>query len=278
MRIGTTSFIYPGGWLYNVERLAPHFDDLEILFFEAGGPAAFPSAAECQALAACKRQHGLSYSLHTPLEASLASLDPLRRAAGVSAVLRAIDRAAPFEPENYVLHVYLGDGERAPRPSDLDAWRERATLSLRELLAHGIASRALCVEVLDYDFALIEPVVEALDLSIALDIGHLVRDGRDELSELERYLPRTRIIQWHGTEPGGRDHRSLVHYPRAQARELLRTLAAHAYAGVLTLEVFDEAELDSSRARLSELLAELGAAGAAPPQGGSCGAAPGTAP
>jgi len=274
MRIGTTSFIYPGGWLYNVERLAPHFDDLEILFFEASGPGAFPSAAECQALARCKREHRLSYSLHTPLDASLASLDPERRAAGVAAVLSAIDAAAPLEPENYVLHIYLGDGERAPRPSDLDAWRERATRSLREVLAHGVASRKLCVELLDYDFAWIEPVVEALDLSIALDIGHLVRDGRDELAELERYLPRTRIIQWHGTDPSGRDHRSLVHYPRSQARELLRTLAARAFTGVLTLEVFDAAELDSSRARLSELLAELGAAA---PRGYSRWSEPGAA-
>jgi sugar phosphate isomerase/epimerase len=277
MRIGTTSFIYPGGWLYNVERLAPDFEDLEILFFEANGPGAFPSAEECRGLAACKRTHGLSYSLHTPLEASLASLDPVRRAAGVAAVLRAIDSAAPLEPENYVLHIYLGDGERSPRPSDLDAWRERAALSLRELLAHGIASRKLCVELLDYDFALIEPVIDALDLSIALDIGHLVRDGRDELAELQRYLPRTRIIQWHGTDPSGRDHRSLVFYPRAKAQELLRTLAAHAYAGVLTLEVFDKAELDSSRALLTEWLAELAAAGTAPPHGGQRSPGPETA-
>lgn len=270
MRIGTTSFIYPGSWLYNVERLAPDFDDLEILFFEANGPGAFPSAAECRELAACKAKHGLSYSLHTPLEASLASADPARRAAGIAAVLRAIDAAAPLEPENYVLHVYLGDAERAPRPSDLDAWRERARLSLRELLAHGIASRQLCVELLDYDFALIEPVIEQLDLSIALDIGHLVRDGRDELSELQHYLPRTRIIQWHGTDPSGRDHRSLVHYPRARARELLRTLAAHGFTGVLTLEVFDEAELHGSRALLAELLAELATAGTAPPFAADC--------
>jgi len=267
MRIGTTSFIYPGGWLYNVERLAPDFDDLEILFFEADGPGAFPGTEECRGLAACKQTHALSYSLHTPLQASLASLEPARRAAGVAAVLRAIDRAAALEPEHYVLHVYLGDGERSPRPSDLDAWRERATLSLRELLAHGIPSRKLCVELLDYDFGLIEPVIEALDLSIALDIGHLVRDSRDELAELQRYLPRTRIIQWHGTDPSGRDHRSLGFYPRARARELLRTLAAHAYTGVLTLEVFDQVELDSSRALLTELLAELAAAGTASPHG-----------
>lgn len=257
MRIGTTSFIYPGSWLHNVERLAPHFDDVEILFFE-DGPGAYPDARECQALAECKRQHQLSFSLHTPLSASLASEDATRRAAGVDAVRRAMDAAALLQPEHYVLHVYLGDGERAPRPGDLDAWRARAAGSLEQLLRHGATSRQLCLEVLDYDFALIEPVVAALDLSIALDVGHGVRDGRDELREIERYLPRTRLLQWHGTSPSGRDHLSLRHYPRERALALLALLSAREYAGVLTLEVFDAAELASSRLILTELWQELG--------------------
>ena len=256
MRIGTTSFIYPGGWLHNVERLAPRFDDVEILFFE-DGPGAYPDAGECRALAMCKREHQLSFSLHTPLCASLASEDAARRAAGVDAVRRAMDAAALLEPEHYVLHVYLGDGERAPRPADLDAWRERAAGSLRQLIGHGAAPRQLCVELLDYDFALIEPVIEALDLSIALDVGHGVRDGRDELGEIERYLPRARLLQWHGTSPAGRDHLSLRHYPRERARALLALLNARGYTGVLTLEVFDAAELDSSHAVLAELWREL---------------------
>lgn len=257
MRIGTTSFIHPGSWLHNVERLAPHFDDIEVLFFE-DGPGAFPDSAECRALASCKRAHGLTFSLHTPLAASLASEDSARRAAGVDSLRRAMDAAALLEPEHYVLHVYLGDGERGPRPRDLDAWRERAAASLRQLIAHGAAPRQLCVEVLDYDFALLEPVVEELDLSIALDVGHGVRDGRDELQELERYLPRTRLLQWHGTSPSGRDHLSLCHYPRERALQLLGLLAARAYSGVLTLEVFDARELSSSRQVLAELCRELG--------------------
>jgi sugar phosphate isomerase/epimerase len=256
MRVGTTSFIYPGSWRYNVERLAPRFDDIEILFFEADS---FPDGEECRALARCKQQYGLSYSLHTPLEPSLASADPVRRQAGVDAVRRAVEAASAFEPEHYVLHVYLGDAERDPRPPrDLEAWRERAASSLRQLLAHGVAARQLCVEALDYDFALLYPVIEALDLSIALDVGHWVRDARDELSELERYLSRARLLQWHGTEPCGRDHRSLRHYPADRARALLSKLVASGFDGVVTLEVFDPEELASSEQVLERLWAELG--------------------
>lgn len=258
MRIGTTSFIYPGGWLHNVERLGPHFDDVEVLFFESEGPHAFPSSAECQALARAKRELDLSFSLHTPLDASLASEDEQKRRAGVRAVSRAIEAAATFEPEAYVLHVYFGEAEHAERrPADVEGWRARATESLLELIGQGLPPRQLCIEQLDYDFSLIEPVIDALDLSIALDVGHLVRDGRDELAALERYLPRTRIVQWHGTDPEDRDHRSLLHYPLARARSLLSKLLDARYGGVLTLEVFREADLHSSQALLAELLQEL---------------------
>jgi len=260
MRIGTTSFIHPGSWLFNVERLARDFDDVEILFFEPEGPGAFPDADECRGLLRCKREHGLSYSLHAPLAASLASLDEGRRRAGVASVLRALDAAALLEPENVVLHVYHGDAERDPTPpSDLDAWRERAARSLTAIAASGVGRERLCVELLDYDYGLIEPVVAELGLSIALDVGHLARDGKDELAALRQLWARTRIVQWHGTDASGRDHRSIEHFPRARALALLRALLAGGYAGVLTLEVFRSADLDSSRAVLAGLFAELGA-------------------
>jgi sugar phosphate isomerase/epimerase len=259
MRIGTTSFIYPGSWLDNVQRLAPRFDDIEILFFEAEGAEAFPSAAECRELMREKQAHGLTYSLHTPLAASLASDDEGRRRAGVESVLAALDVARAFAPENVVLHVYHGDAEHSDaRPTDLGRWRARAAESLSAIVDSGVAPERLCVELLDYDYALIEPVVIELGLSVALDVGHLVRDGLDELSVLERLWPRTRIVQWHGTDASGRDHRSLEHYPRERGRALLRALAEHDYSGVLTLEVFRAPDLENSCEVLASLLAERG--------------------
>jgi sugar phosphate isomerase/epimerase len=257
MRIGTTSFIHPGSWVDNVRRLGADFEDIEILFFEAEGESAFPSAAECRALRDAKRAFGLTYSLHTPLEASLASADGSRRLAGVSSVLRALDVASTFDPENVVVHVYLGDGERDPNPPrDLDPWRDRARESLLRITS-AVPPERLCVELLDYDYQFIEPVVRELGLSVAFDVGHLVRDGLDELGALARLLPLTRIVQWHGTDPNDRDHRSLEHYPRGRALALLAALRAADYRGVLTLEVFRAADLESSRRVLADLLREL---------------------
>jgi len=252
-RLGTTSFIHPGGWAFNVERLAGRVDDVEILCFESDG---LPGVDEARQLAEHKARTGMTYSLHTPLDVSLASADESRRETAVASVRRALDAAMPFRPELAVVHVYLGEHEHDPKvPSDLPAWRRRAARSLEALLASR-SGPELCVEVLDYDFALIEPVIVDLGLSVALDVGHLMRDGRDELALYRKHRERTRVIQWHGVDPMGRDHRGLQYYPRDRARSLIDTLIATEYRGVLTLEVFREADLDVSLATVASLLEE----------------------
>jgi sugar phosphate isomerase/epimerase len=252
-RIGATSFVYPDRWLPNVARLASRVEDIEILFFEASET---PDTAELDALAAWKRWAGLTYTLHVPLAVSLASEDDGERRRSVATVRQAIDLAGPLAPDAYVVHVYLGDREHDRRPHDLAAWRGRAARSLEELLRASVAAEALCVETLDYDFALIEPVVEALGLSVAIDLGHLARDRRPAGELVRRNLHRTRVIQWHGVERMGRDHRSLRFYPPEGARRLLRTLMDASYRGVLTLEVFRERDFEESLALVRTLVAE----------------------
>jgi sugar phosphate isomerase/epimerase len=250
-RIGTTSFVYRGGWLHNVQRLAGVMGDIELLFFE---DTELPSRVELEAIAALRRAHGFSLSVHTPLAASLASEREDEREEGVARVLRIVELCAWLEPEAYVVHVYQGDREGDAPPNDLDAWRVRADRSLRALLAAGVAPRALCVEQLDYDLRALEPVIAALDLSVALDIGHLQRDGRDVHGLLDHWLERTRLIQWHGTDDTGRDHRSLTFFPETDALRLLETLLRARWDGVLTLEVFREEDFVSSQAQLERWL------------------------
>jgi sugar phosphate isomerase/epimerase len=252
MRIGTTSCIWHDYMLPNVERLAGRVDDVELLLFDIERDV--PPPAEVARLAELARAHALSYTVHTPLDASLASTDEGRRTAGVDKVRRALAWGAPLAPVGYTVHVYLGDGERdsAP-PTDLDAWRARAHRSLAALAAE-VPARALCVECIDYDFALIAPVVEALDLSVALDVGHLMRDGRGLAAALDAWLPRTRIVQLHGTRPDGRDHKSLAWARRQDLEWLFRTLIDRQFGGVVTLELFDPDDLDASLALVRSLL------------------------
>jgi len=250
-RLGAPSFVYPAGWLENVERLGPEVDDVEILFFEADTASSFPNTAELRGLLQAKKRHQLTYTLHTPLSASLASESAARRAEGIAQVCRALEIAQPLQPERVVVHVYLGDHEGDTPPSDLDAWRARAADSLHTLLrTQRVAASNLCVECLDYDFALIAPVVAALDLRIALDVGHLMRDGRDAVEAFRTYGSRIRAIQWHGTDPSGRDHRSLAHIEHEKIRTFVRGLLISRFREVLTLEVFRPNDWESSRALL----------------------------
>ncbi len=254
MRLGTTSCIWHDYMLPNVEKLAPLVDDIELLLFDVERDV--PGPADVAQMIRLKHEHALSYTLHTPLDASLASADEARRLAGLDKVRRAIAWARPLEPLAHTVHVYLGDGERdAAPPADLDAWRERARRSLATLVAE-LPSRALSVECIDYDFALVAPVVRALDLSVSLDVGHALRDGRALRPLVDEWLPRARIVQLHGTRVdrhGVRDHKSLLHAPRAEVEWLLRTLAQRQFGGVLTLELFDPSDLEESLALVASL-------------------------
>jgi sugar phosphate isomerase/epimerase len=93
---------------------------------------------------------------------------------------------------------------------------------------------------------LLEPVIAHYDLPVALDVGHLQRDNRDLHGLIEHWLPRTRLIQWHGTDDTGRDHRGLEWFPEADAKRMLRTLVSAQYSGVVTLEVFREQDFETS--------------------------------
>jgi len=251
-RIGTTSFIYRGSWLHNVERLKERVGDIEILFFEGDDISSLPSPEEMRAIGALRAEHGLTLSLHTPLNASLASASDFERQLGVSRVLRAIEAAEPMAPDAYVVHVYLGDREGDDPPSDLSAWCDRAERSIYTLIAAGVPADRLCIEQLDYDLRLLEPVIRAFDLPVALDVGHLQRDGRDLHGLLQHWLPRTKLIQWHGTDDSGRDHRGLDWFPEADATRMLQALVDAQYRGVLTLEVFREQDFEQSMQLLEQ--------------------------
>lgn len=249
-RVGATSFVYPGDWRFNVERLRGRVSDIELLFFEAEG---LPSKDEFEHLADLARgKH--SYTVHTPLSASLASEDEKRRRAGIEEVVAVVKATALLDPHGWILHVYRGDFEGDEPPADIATWRERAQHSLSEIVERTGETKRLCVESLDYDYELIAPVIESLDLGVAWDIGHDLRDGRTNTLMLERLFPRLRVIQWHGTDPDDRDHRSLSFVPQSEAVRFVADLYEHNFRGVLTLEVFREGDFEESLALVDELL------------------------
>jgi len=256
-RLGTTSFIYPATWSVNVERLAGRVDDVELLIFEATRDRDLPDEAELAELAALQQRTGLSFTVHTPLGLGLASEDKAWQRESVERIWRVVEVTRMLSPHGWLVHVNGGQGEGSPVPADEEGWRRRARWSLLELVARGVPPERICIESLNYDFARIEPVIAELGLSVAVDVGHLLRDGRSIDGVLSGNLARTRVIHWHGVDSDGRDHRSLRLWPRCLAKALLRSLIDADYRGVLTLEVFGENDFEESLQMVGELLAEL---------------------
>lgn len=233
-RMATTSFIYPADYVPNVRRLAPFFDEVELLFFEAAALPPPPVIAELAAIAAAE---GLGYNIHLPTDVSIADPDPLRRTHAVEALCRACEHAAPLRPSTFTLHVPC-----APPAAD-GPWRERVRRGLADLVAGVGEPSRISVETLDYPLERIGDLIAELGLSVCMDVGHLLLQGQDLAAFAERFAPRVAIIHLHAAAEG-KDHLPLDRLPEAAAAQVLRVLTE--YRGIVSLEHFSLPALTAS--------------------------------
>lgn len=237
-RLGSTSYVYPADILPNVQRLAPLVDDVELVLFEVhDGPNNLPSPDVIDALNGLADEHGLTYTVHLPLDLRLASGGP---APALEKACRVIQCVRPLSPWAYVVHL---DGDEIVSDADpvvLARWRGQAARSLALLGQEVDDLHLLAIENLEsYDPAAFLPVLDRLPVSLCLDVGHFLKRGSDPLPYLQTYLGRTRVIHLHGCQDG-RDHRGLDLLPDGLLTNLLDVLLSSDYRGVLTLEVFTQ--------------------------------------
>ena len=227
----------------------------------------------------CEPETGIGYTVHLPLWSVEPStpLEPVREGS-VRALLAVLQATLPLEPEMYVLHAtgalaaefYRMDLPRSGRAIVLRQFQSGARQSLQTLLAAtGIDSRRLAIETIEFPFDLTLELAEELDLSICLDIGHILAGFSgpvDLFDALERCLPRLGEIHlhdcpWQGPnqKPGyGLDHQALGRGDLDVGR-LLDRLVEAGYGGPLILELTVEealASLDVIRTLRPGLLAE----------------------
>ena len=233
MRIGATSYIYPADIKTNVTKLAGRVEDVELVIFECDEEGTdLPDESVTAFLRSTARRHGMTYTVHLPLDLGLAGHDPhLSRAVAV------IRRTRSLQPVGYVVHL----DDRGQPPSGIEEWTENSLRSLDYLSTELGASEPLCVENLD------DRSPEALDIilnqrrvSCCLDVGHFWKQGQDPRPWLERWLPRTRIVHLHGV--GSRDHRGLSFVPIPKLDAVVHYLSDN-FPGVVTIEVFSEPDL-----------------------------------
>lgn len=246
-RLGSTSYVWPADILPNVRQLGPLVDDVELVLFEVEDYANLPDAPTIAELETLALAHDLTYTVHLPLDLTLADPVSLETAERVIASTRALS------PWAYVLHLDGREVEGDPGPAVLARWCGDA---LRALEAIGKMVREpcrLCIENLEnYRPEHLLPLLDHLPVGLCIDVGHLWLAGRDPLPFLGDHLPRTRVIHLHGIE--GRDHQSLVHQGAEQVAPVVDLISTRCFDGVLTLEVFSREDFFTSRDLVAEVV------------------------
>lgn len=236
------SFVYPAGYLDNVRHLAPFVDEIELLFFESRFKDSLPSPALIRELVqqACSGQ--ITYNVHLPTDIYPGHRDAGIRQSAVDVLKQLIDRCAPLNPTTFTLHL-----NRDPSEPDYRRWQARSAASLEAVLAAGVPSRQISVENLDGDIERVAPVIEDLDLSVCMDMGHLMVHEVDMTTFFNRWKERTTVAHLHGVDRA-KDHLPLNRLSSDRMVKVLEILRQ--FSGVISLEVFSFQALNASMAVL----------------------------
>ncbi len=238
-RLGTTSFIYPDLYSENVRKLGPYLDEIELLFFESREPGCLPSDYEINELVRLKSELDLTFNVHLPTDVDLSSPDPSERETAVANLMTVITMTQPLEPVTWTLHVPYDPR----RPGGESLWRTYSCKAMKSLLAHGIEPRSLSVETLMYPADMLKPMLEEFDLSMCLDVGHVIIGGGDPLSVYEAFKERISIIHLHGAKNGS-DHLPLDQFEPGEFAKI-RTILKD-FSGTVSIEVFSFNDLERS--------------------------------
>ena len=239
-KIGTTSFIYPDGYVQNVKMLAPYLDEIEMLLFEST-PNSLPSNHEIKELFSLSKQFDFSYNIHLPLDISLGGKDSSMRHSAIETIKQVMDLTAPLSPTSYTLHLLYDESDF--KSEQIKKWKERTYQSMDTLCSFCFNSRIISIETLNYPLEWVEDILKEFNLSVCMDLGHLILYELDIKDVFNRYRNRTSIIHLHGANED-KDHRSLDLLSKSNLKAILRILKQ--FIGTVSIEVFSFDHLNAS--------------------------------
>ena len=243
-KLGTTTFIYPAGWVANARALGRAFDELELLLFESRHPESLPTTSDIQTLAELAADLDFTWNVHLPIDIHPGHADLRTRQEAVDVIRRTIERTAPLTPTTHTLHLAGITGRDSAAAAS--AWRARVHETIASITQGGIPGKRLTIEnIPDYPLEWALPVIDAFDLEVCLDIGHLLVAGHSVRSAVEIFNDRITLIHLHGVADG-RDHCDLVNLPE-KIHAFLATFLKD-YTGTVSLEVFSREHLLASLA------------------------------
>jgi sugar phosphate isomerase/epimerase len=247
-RTGTTSFIYPAGYAENVARLGPHLDEIELLMFESQSRSR-PSDRLVQDLLVLGHTHAIRYNVHLPTDLPLTHPDRSVRDMACRILQEFVITLMPLNPTVYVLHLPPPDLPNTGE--DLHVWQRIAEKTLGDILETGLSGRRLALENLFFPFKWLTPLLEAFDLGVCLDTGHLALQNGDLEGFLTDHDHRIVIAHLHGLHEG-RDHGPLSGLPVDY--QTLLTAWLGRFEGSASLEVFGYEPLLASLHELDRMM------------------------
>lgn len=242
-KLATTSYIYPDHLIPNVKKLAPFFDEIELVLFESHGQDNLPDGEQIQSLRDLHLQQGIDFNIHLPIDLYLGDVDEKVRTSGLSTIKKIVDTTLCLNPSVYTLHL-----ERKNQ-AGLETWQSRLIRSMEEVRGWSIDPERITIETLGYPFEWIEEIVRHFGFSICLDIGHILLSGQDLERHFEKYLSRTSIIHLHGVEDGV-DHLGIDRLTDSALNLIMDRLWN--FRGTVSIEVFSIDELKRSLVTLEE--------------------------
>lgn len=241
-KIGATSYVYPDDILPNVHKLKDRVNDIELVLFESDNAGNIPTQKDLRELRRISNKRGLTYTVHLPLDINLGSGIDGQRESSVECARALVERLSVINPYAYILHL------NSPRDAQkhLKLWQDRVSVSLKKIIKGRKAiAKNIAIENLSYPFRYVEKLITGDAFTVCVDIGHLVAMKVDPLEHCKRYFKMTRVIHLHGVN-GRKDHISLKYLDAGLLKRLTRFLKDNSYRGVLTLEVFSQADFEES--------------------------------
>ncbi len=240
-RIGTSSYIIPDDIIPNIKYLANQVDDIEILLFESDEISNLPNKNVIKEMNQLAAKNNLTYNIHLPVDIALGSTNKQIRESSVQKCLRVIDLMQAVNPLAYILHLtgnpdIMGKGTT----ETIKDWLPFLEESLFEIKKTGMNMNLLSVETLSYPFNYLDELINKFNLSVCLDIGHLLIYGYSLEEHLTKYIDKTKVIHLHGILDG-KDHQAISNLPEEILNELFSTLNKNYLKDrIVTLEIFNE--------------------------------------
>jgi adenosylcobalamin phosphodiesterase len=239
-KIGTTSFIYPNDYVQNAKLLAPYLDEIELILFESS-PESRLSHDELKTLLFLANEYDTSYNIHLPLDIFLGATDGSIRHFAVETIKEIMDLTAPLSPSTFTLHLVYDNTDM--ETETIKEWQNRTYNCMNTLTSSGINGKKISIETLNYPLEWTEHILEDFNLSVCLDLGHLILYGMDMNDVFEQYKNKTSIIHLHGADEH-RDHEALDFLSKSNLSTIHNILRQ--FTGIVSIEVFSYKHLKTS--------------------------------